>query len=77
VTSGSGVVKYLCRGANFVGLGRIQVYGLAIGGEAGVVKTFQLLKEELLTCAANLGAANLEELDENFIFNGSRSNVRN
>ena len=40
VRKGSDIVKYLCLGADFVGIGRPAMFGLIIDGQKGVQKIF-------------------------------------
>ncbi len=53
---GTDVVKALALGADFVGIGRLYLYGLAAGGEAGVVRTLTILRNEIEVAMALLGA---------------------
>lgn len=56
--SGTDVLKALALGAQAVQLGRATLYGLAIGGEAGVDRALHLLKSELDDALALMGASN-------------------
>jgi hypothetical protein len=49
-------------GADAVGCGKPYLYGLAAGGEEGVVKALQILKVELDRAMGLLGVANVEQL---------------
>jgi isopentenyl diphosphate isomerase/L-lactate dehydrogenase-like FMN-dependent dehydrogenase len=59
---GTDVVKGIALGAQCVGLGRLACLGLAADGVAGLVRTFEILEEEVRTCLGLLGAASLAEL---------------
>ena len=61
------VLKALALGADAVLLGRPYVYGLAVGGEAGVAHVIRTLGAEIDTTAALLGIRNLRELDASFV----------
>lgn len=63
----SDVLKAVALGADAVLLGRPYVYGLAVGGEAGVTHVLQSLSGELDTTAALIGIRNLAELDGSFV----------
>ena len=63
----SDVLKAVALGADAVLLGRSYVYGLAVGGEAGVTHVLQSLSGELDTTAALIGIRNLGELDRSFV----------
>jgi glycolate oxidase len=66
VYRGTDVVKALATGADVVGIGRLYAYGLA-NGEAGVVRTLEILEKEIEACMANLGAKNVAALDRKFL----------
>lgn len=59
---GSDVVKAIALGARCVGLGRLACLGLAAGGVAGLVRTLEILEEEIRTCLGLLGVTSLAEL---------------
>ena len=52
---GTDIVKAIAAGADLVGLGRMQCYGLAAAGEAGVVRMLELLEDEVQRCLGLLG----------------------
>jgi L-lactate dehydrogenase (cytochrome) len=47
IRRGSHVLKALARGAKACGIGRPYLFGLAAGGEAGVTRAFDILRDEL------------------------------
>jgi isopentenyl diphosphate isomerase/L-lactate dehydrogenase-like FMN-dependent dehydrogenase len=49
VRRGTDVIKALALGARAVMIGRPVLYGLAADGEEGVVRIFDLLRQELIT----------------------------
>ena len=49
VTRGRDIFKALALGAKAVMVGRPMIYGMAVGGELGVARTVELLREELKT----------------------------
>mgnify|MGYP006134307483 CR=1 FL=1 len=55
VRKGSDIIKYMCLGADFVGVGRPAIHGLINNGHKGVEKIFEVLKKELLTSMINGG----------------------
>ena len=63
VTKGSDVIKYLCLGANFVGIGKPAIYGLILNGHKGVKQIFDILKSELETASLNGGFKNLKDFN--------------
>ncbi len=63
IRRGADVVKAIALGADVVVLGRLAVYGLAAGGEAGVLRVLELLREEIVTVLTLLGRGDIAELD--------------
>jgi glycolate oxidase len=62
-TRGPDICKAVALGATAVGLGRMQCWGLAVGGQAGVGRLLSILREEVEITMANLGCARLADLD--------------
>ena len=63
VRRGSDVLKYLCLGANIVGIGRPAIYGLTINGYKGVKQVFDILESEFRSSMINSKFANLKSLN--------------
>lgn len=63
VRKGSDILKYLCLGANYVGVGRPAMYGLICGGSQGVRRIFQILKSELNTSMYNGGFVSYKDMN--------------
>jgi 4-hydroxymandelate oxidase len=63
VRRGSEVVTAIALGADVVVLGRLAVYGLVAGGEQGVRRVLQLLRDEIVTVLLLLGRGGIGELD--------------
>ncbi len=61
-TRGAEVCKALALGARAVGIGRLQCWGLAVGGAAGLARVLQILRDEIETTMANLGSPSLSDL---------------
>jgi len=59
---GTDVVKALALGAKTVGIGRLCGLGLAAAGVPGLVRTLELLEEEVRTCLGLLGVTSYAEL---------------
>ncbi len=64
---GTDIVKALVLGADMVGLGRMQCYALAAGGQAGIVRMLELLEDEVRKCLALLGVNAFAELDASYL----------
>ena len=57
-----------------VGLGRMQCYGLAAAGEAGVVRMLELLEDEVKRCLGLLGVTALAQLDGSYLHPAAPAN---
>jgi glycolate oxidase len=64
---GSDIVKAIAAGADIVGLGRMQCYGLAAAGQAGVVRMLEILEDEVQRCLGLLGVSKFSELNRSFL----------
>ncbi|WP_405531655.1 alpha-hydroxy-acid oxidizing protein [Streptomyces canus] len=67
VRRGTDVVKALALGAAAVGIGRPVMWALAEGGEKGVRRLLELLREELDDTVALCGASGLDELTPDLV----------
>ncbi len=67
IRRGSDIVMALALGAKAVGLGRLVLWALAAGGEAGVSKLLSLLKTDLATVMALTGRRTISEIDKSLI----------
>jgi isopentenyl diphosphate isomerase/L-lactate dehydrogenase-like FMN-dependent dehydrogenase len=63
VRRGADVVKAVALGADVVVIGRLAAYGLAAGGEAGLVRVLDLLRAEITTVLTLLGRGSLADLN--------------
>ena len=63
IMSGADVVASIALGARFTLVGRAYLYGLMAGGRAGVDRTIQILREEIVRTMKLLGVASLAELE--------------
>ncbi len=70
VRRGSDIVKCLALGADAVLTGRATLYGTAVGGEAGALRAFELLKEEMKRTMAYIGVQRVEEIDAGCVWRG-------
>lgn len=64
---GTDIVKAIAIGADMVGLGRMQCFGLAADGSQGVVRLLELLESEVLTTMGLLGVTRLSELSREHV----------
>ena len=61
VRRGSDILKLLCLGADFIGIGRPAIHGLICHGKVGVKNIFDILNSELLTAMTNGGFRDFSE----------------
>src|SRR6185295_19115815 len=59
---GTDVVKAIALGAKTVGMGRLACLGLAAAGVPGLVRTLELLEDEIRICLGLLGVTSFAEL---------------
>lgn len=64
---GRDVFKALALGAKAVLVGRPMIYGMAVGGELGVARSVELLKDELKTCMQLAGCQTTADIDRSCI----------
>jgi (S)-mandelate dehydrogenase len=67
IRRGSDVIIALCLGAKFVFMGRPTLYGVAAGGMAGASRALQILKQEIGTAMAQLGAPDIASIGPQFL----------
>jgi isopentenyl diphosphate isomerase/L-lactate dehydrogenase-like FMN-dependent dehydrogenase len=68
---GTDVVKAIAMGADCVGIGRLECLGLAAAGPAGLVRTLEILEDEIRICLGLLGASSLSALDRSYLHAGT------
>ena len=67
IRRGSDVIKALALGAKTCLIGRSYLYGLAAGGEAGVTRAYEILKDDMLRTMKLIGCKSLKDLDSSFV----------
>jgi len=67
VRRGSDVIKALCLGARAVLCGRAYAYGLAAGGESGVSRALDILRNDLIRTLTLLGCPSVNALDRSYV----------
>jgi L-lactate dehydrogenase (cytochrome) len=67
IRRGSDIVKAICLGAKGVLVGRAYAYGLGAGGEAGVSRAIQILRNDVIRTLKLLGCRSIAELDESYV----------
>ena len=68
IRRGSDIMKAVAMGANACSSGRCYLWGLAAGGEQGVKRALDILREELLRNMMLCGRSSISELDSQAIF---------
>jgi isopentenyl diphosphate isomerase/L-lactate dehydrogenase-like FMN-dependent dehydrogenase len=64
---GTDIVKAIALGANIVGLGRLACCGLAAAAAPGLVRTLELLEDEVRIALGLLGVTRLSALDTSYL----------
>jgi isopentenyl diphosphate isomerase/L-lactate dehydrogenase-like FMN-dependent dehydrogenase len=72
IRRGADVMKAMALGADAVLLGRPYIYGLAIGGQAGVERVIKQMWAEVDTNLSLLGAHSVRELDRSWVAEAPR-----
>jgi L-lactate dehydrogenase (cytochrome) len=67
IRRGSHVIKAIALGADACSIGRPYLYGLAAGGQHGVERAIQLLKDEIERNLTLLGCPSIAELSEKYL----------
>ena len=67
IRRGSDIVKAICLGAKAVLCGRAYAYGLAAAGEAGVTRTFEILRADVDRTLKLLGCTSIAALDRSYV----------
>jgi isopentenyl diphosphate isomerase/L-lactate dehydrogenase-like FMN-dependent dehydrogenase len=72
IRRGADVVKALAMGAKACLVGRPQLWGLAVAGEAGVAHMLDIYRREIDRVMGLCGAARIADIDKSFLFSTSR-----
>jgi glycolate oxidase len=67
ILRGSDVLKAIALGARAVAIGKLQGWGLAAGGEAGLLRVLEILESELITSMGLLGITRLDQLNSAYL----------
>lgn len=67
IRRGTDVFKALALGAKAVCLGRAYIYGLSVGGEAGVSRVLEILEKELFMAMQLAGVPAIKDMNENTV----------
>jgi L-lactate dehydrogenase (cytochrome) len=69
IRSGQDVMRAIALGAHACLSGRAYVYGLGAGGQAGVTRAIEIIRNELSVSMALTGINSIKEIDRNVIVN--------
>ena len=72
---GSDVVKAIAMGASLVGLGRMQCYALAAGGQPAIVRMLELMEDEITRSLGLLGVTGYGKLDHSYLHAAQPANA--
>jgi isopentenyl diphosphate isomerase/L-lactate dehydrogenase-like FMN-dependent dehydrogenase len=75
ICRGSDIVKAIATGADLVGIGRMQCYALACGGQAGIVRLLELLQDEVERSLGLLGATSFADLNRSYLHAAAPANA--
>src|SRR5437773_210331 len=67
IVRGSDVLKAIALGARAVAIGKLQGWGLAAAGQAGLIRVLEILKDEIVTTMGLLGITRLDQLTPNYL----------
>ena len=67
IRRGADVVKALCLGASAALIGRPNLWGLAVGGEAGVARVLDIYRSEIDRVMGLLGVSRIADLGPRYI----------
>jgi len=68
IVRGSDVLKAVALGARAVTIGKLQGWGLAASGQAGLVRVLEILENEIVTTMALLGITRLDQLTQAHLY---------
>ena len=66
-TRGTDIIKAIALGANAVGIGKMQAWALAAGGQAALENCLDILKDELTIAMGLMGVTSLDQLNKSYL----------
>jgi 4-hydroxymandelate oxidase len=67
IRRGTDILKAIAMGATAAAIGRPQLWGLTVGGQSGVERVLELLRDELSLAMALAGSRSIAEIDASLI----------
>lgn len=68
---GTDLLKAIAMGADAIGIGRLYCYAMAAGGEAAVVRMFEILEDEMKSAMGLAGVTKLGDLNTSYLHFGA------
>jgi isopentenyl diphosphate isomerase/L-lactate dehydrogenase-like FMN-dependent dehydrogenase len=75
INRGTDIIKALALGADLVGLGRMQCFGLAAAGQAGIVRMLEIMEDEVTRALGLLGVTSFSKLDRSHLHPATPANA--
>ena len=67
VQRGADILKAVALGARAVALGKLQGWGLAADGQAGVVRMLEILEDEIIVAMSLMGITSIDQLGPEYV----------
>ncbi len=71
VSRGTDIVKAIALGADWVGVGRLYLYGLAADGADGVQRILEILEDETIKALGLSGVTGFDQLNPSYVHHGA------
>jgi isopentenyl diphosphate isomerase/L-lactate dehydrogenase-like FMN-dependent dehydrogenase len=75
INRGTDIIKALALGADLVGLGRMQCFGLAAAGQAGIVRMLEIMEDEVTRALGLVGVTSFSKLDRSYLHPATPANA--
>ena len=77
ILRGSDVIKALAIGADAVAIGKLQGWGLAAAGTSGLIRTLEILEDEIRIAMGLLGITSFKQLSPSYLCKADPVNLPN
>ena len=67
IQRGSDVLKAIALGARAVAIGKLQCWGLAADGTAGLIRALEILEDEIISAMGLLGVTSIDQLTPAYV----------
>jgi glycolate oxidase len=72
IQRGGDILKAIAMGADAVSVGRLQAWGLAAAGQAGVVRVLEILENEIISAMGLMGITSIDQLGPEYLREAER-----